>query len=40
MKIKMSIFYLEKIVAVMMQLMSLICKDENDTKIIDSILIH
>ncbi len=36
----MSIFCLEKIVAAMMQFMLLICKDENDTEIIDSILIH
>jgi len=36
----MNIFCLERIVAAMMQLVSLICKDENDTKIIDLILTH
>ncbi len=36
----MNIFCLEKIVAVMMQFVLSICKDENDTEIIDLILIH
>ena len=36
----MNIFHLEKVVAAMMQLVSSFCKDENDTKIIDLILIY
>jgi len=36
----MNIFCLERIVATVMQLVLSICKDENDTKIIDLILTH
>ncbi len=40
MKIYMSIFCLKRIVAIMMQLVSSICKNENNIKIINSILTY